>query len=238
MGDIVEIGASIFQMSQRRLETVSQNVANVQTPGYQSFTSFQTELTAQADAVSSVFSASPAMTSLLQESRSFDQGELKLSGNAMDFALSGEGLFAVREVGEVQNSFTLTRNGRFEVNSGGFVTDAFGRRLQTADRQDLKISSMDITVAADGMIFENEQPIDKIGIFTPSKQEGALPELTQNLDEAAFELRQGMIEASNVSLPSEMIEMMAAVRQAETGSRILQTYDTLMGQAISSFGQR
>ena len=224
-------------MSQRRIETVSQNVANVQTPGYQSLMSFQTELTSQTEAVSRAFSAESALATIMQENRSFDQGELKLSGNTMDFALSGSGLFAVRDDSAGQDSFSLTRNGRFEVGAGGFVMDAMGRRLQTADGQDLKVSSMAITVLPGGMVFESDQPIDKIGVFAPSNQEGALAALPESLEASNFEIRQGMIESSNVSLPSEMIEMMEAVRQAETGSRIIQTYDTLMGQAISSFGQ-
>jgi len=44
MSGVAEIGASMMKVSERRLEGVSQNVSNVQTPGYQSVTSFQTEL--------------------------------------------------------------------------------------------------------------------------------------------------------------------------------------------------
>ena len=50
-------------------------------------------------------------------------------------------------------------------------------------------------------------------------------------------LRQGMVENSNVSIGDEMVAMTAAVRQTETGARLVQIYDDLLGRAISSFGQ-
>jgi flagellar basal-body rod protein FlgG len=50
-------------------------------------------------------------------------------------------------------------------------------------------------------------------------------------------LRQGMVEGSNVSLGSEMVTMMTAVREAESGARLLQVYDDLIGRAITTFGQ-
>jgi flagellar basal-body rod protein FlgG len=46
-----------------------------------------------------------------------------------------------------------------------------------------------------------------------------------------------MVEASNVSLGDEMVGMMQALRQAESGARLVQVYDDLMGRAITSFGQ-
>jgi flagellar basal-body rod protein FlgG len=46
-----------------------------------------------------------------------------------------------------------------------------------------------------------------------------------------------MVEASNVSVGDEMVTMMASLRQAESGSRLVQTYDDLLGRAITTFGQ-
>ena len=50
-------------------------------------------------------------------------------------------------------------------------------------------------------------------------------------------VRQGMIEGSNVDLPVEMLSTMAALRQAEIGARVVQTYDSLIGQTISTLGR-
>ena len=53
----------------------------------------------------------------------------------------------------------------------------------------------------------------------------------------AYVLRQAMVETSNVTMASEMVGMMAAVREAETGAKLVQVYDDLMGRALTAFGQ-
>ena len=50
-------------------------------------------------------------------------------------------------------------------------------------------------------------------------------------------VRQGFLESSNVALGDEMIALMEAVRRAETGQRLMNVYDDLMGRAIITFGQ-
>ena len=45
------------------------------------------------------------------------------------------------------------------------------------------------------------------------------------------------LEASNVSLGSEMVTIMAALREAQSGQRLMNVYDDLMGHAITTFGQ-
>ena len=49
-------------------------------------------------------------------------------------------------------------------------------------------------------------------------------------------VRQGMLEASNVSLGDEMTHTMVAVLQAESAAKLIQLYDELMGRAASVFG--
>ncbi len=49
-------------------------------------------------------------------------------------------------------------------------------------------------------------------------------------------VRQGMLEGSNVTLGDEMTQSMVAVRQAESGARLIQLYDELIGRAVSAFG--
>ena len=50
-------------------------------------------------------------------------------------------------------------------------------------------------------------------------------------------VRQGMVEASNVSMADEMLALMAALRSAESAQRVVQVYDDLMGRALTAFGQ-
>lgn len=56
------------------------------------------------------------------------------------------------------------------------------------------------------------------------------------VDTDAAEVRTGMLEASNVTLGDEMTQTMVAMRQAESGARLIQLYDELMGRAAVTFG--
>ena len=57
------------------------------------------------------------------------------------------------------------------------------------------------------------------------------------IEVVAPQIRQGEIEASNVSTGDEMIAVMEAVRRAESAQRMVNVYDDLMGRALTAFGQ-
>jgi flagellar basal-body rod protein FlgG len=94
-------------------------------------------------------------------------------------------------------------------------------------------------------VLEDGLPIARLGVF--EAVEGATIEalggaLFRASDGAMREVetplvRQGMLESANVDLSREMIDMMAAMRQAEIGARIVQAYDGLVGQSITTFGR-
>ena len=50
-------------------------------------------------------------------------------------------------------------------------------------------------------------------------------------------VRQGMLEASNVSTATEMVRVMEALRRAEGGQRLVNVYDDLMGNVITALGR-
>lgn len=102
-----------------------------------------------------------------------------------------------------------------------------------------------VTIEQDGTIVDDGRPVARIGVYVTDAAAGM-----RALDGSTFQieaghatevanpmLRQGMVEASNVSIGDEMVTMMSALRQAESGSRLVQTYDDLLGRAITTFGQ-
>ena len=234
---IAEIGASALQMSERRLAAISQNIANIQTSGYQSIETFQVAIGEGNISVSNIFQNPGPEGNLVDSYRNPNTGELKATGDNFSFALSGKGYFALRNPNGPEDIFDISRNGSFGLSSAGFVVDARGWRVQNVDGQDIRLLSDDITVESDGTIFEQGRPVDKFGVFVEPTQRVDFSTLPETAEPSDFVLRQGMSETANVSLPDQMVEMMQVIRQAETGSRIIQAYDTLLGQAISTFGQ-
>lgn len=234
MGDIVGIASEILSASQQRLEITAHNVANARTAGFKRQAVFADMLIggeARADSVSGD-----------GRRTDFTPGALSESGNPFDLALSGPGFFQLR-AGE--QTF-YSRNGQFSLTEAGRLQTAGGFVLQQQGGGDLILAGREATFLEDGIVLELGRPVARVGVYRAADP-GAMtawggayftaPDDVMNADSAPM-VRQGMVEAANVVLADEMVGMMEAIRQAEIGARMVQTYDTLMGQVISTFGRR
>jgi flagellar basal-body rod protein FlgG len=161
--------------------------------------------------------------------------------NPLDLAISGAGFFQLR----AGNDIVYSRQGQFRLSDDGSVVTPQGHVLQQAGGGDLLLERAGVTILEDGQVLDGERPVGRIALFAPASPDVAVQSLGGSLFGFAGEaveadasgLRQGMVEASNVSMGDEMVSMMAAVRQAEGGARLVQLYDDLMGRAITAFGQ-
>jgi flagellar basal-body rod protein FlgG len=233
MADLIESARGILSVSERRMEATANNVANLSTPGFKA-TSLYSDVSAETDLRASQTS--------LKERLDLDSGRLTKTNNPLDLAISGAGMFRLRGA---DGAISYSRSGQFKLASDGRVVTTQGLALQTLDGSDLVLANGNIKVLADGTVLDGERPIAKIGVFAPVKGVqvkplgGSLFAIPDSLveDVATPELRQGMLESSNVALADEMVSMMDALRQAEGGARLVQTYDDLMGRAISTLGQ-
>ena len=231
MTGLLEFGEIILGASQSRLDVVSRNVSNTSTPGYRTNVSYQATMTGASNARSSA----PSVYT------DFSQGGLRLTGRPLDLAVSGPGFFMVRS----EDRVFYTRDGQFERASDGRVTNEQGYSLQTAEGQDLVLTDAASEILSDGTLLENRLPVARIGLFEPGDSahldavSGTLFAAPENEMRASTStlVRQGMLETANVDMAGEMVEMMAALRLAEAGARVVQTYDSLIGQAISTFGR-
>lgn len=164
-----------------------------------------------------------------------------MTGKALDLAVSGDGFFKLRAGDEV----FYGRAGAFERSADGVVVDAQGMALQTIGGGDLVLGQGGVEILQDGTVLQGGAPVARIALDRPLRSDllqraggGLFRAPNDAMEEVASPaIRSGMLEASNVGMADEMVEMMAALRQAETGSRIVQLYDSLAGQSISTFGQ-
>lgn len=226
---LLELGEIILAASERRLETVSRNVANITTPGYKADVAFQDVLLEATSAAS------------LPHSTNFTQGGLRATGSPFDLALSGPGFLQVRDDERVY----YVRGGQFARTADGRLANPQGMMLQAAGGEDLLLGDGNIEFLGDGTVLEDALPVARLGVFDIEDEESLQAlggTLFQAPDAAMREVetplvRQGMLESANVDLSQEMVEMMAAMRQAEIGARIVQAYDGLVGQSITTFGR-
>jgi flagellar basal-body rod protein FlgG len=229
MSGLVESATAIMSVSERQLEIVSQNISNASTAGYKRVQGFADVLAARA-----------ADAGPLASRTDLAQGGMQSTGNPLDLAISGAGFFLLRD----GDSMIYSRQGQFRRSEDGTVVNALGHVLQQAGGGDLVLTGGAVQIVEDGTVLDAGQPVARIGLFAPrdaaalevhggsrfTAAEGVMEEAPAAI------LRQGMIETSNVQMGEEMVTMMAAMRSAETGSRLVQIYDDLIGRAITSFG--
>lgn len=232
MADLVESAHGILSTTERRLESVANNVANLTTAGYKSERLY-------SDMSAGVSGRAPEI--LLTGRVDLHQGRLSKTGNSLDLAIAGRGMFRLSgSDGEVRYS----RSGQFRIADGRLVT-SHGLALQSADGGDVPAPHANIRVLADGTVLDRDIPIARIALHVPAPGAsitaagGSLFTIFHDQSEEVRDpqILQGMVEASNVSLADEMVSMMDALRQAESGARLVQAYDDLVGRAINTFGQ-
>lgn len=230
---LLEIGEIVLATAERRLEIVSRNIANGSTSGFKKQTSFDEVLTrvANADGAKNVQRAFV----------DFAQGAMRATGRPLDLAIAGDGFFRVRSD---TNAYYYTRNGEFDLGPNGQLINSQGMALQSVNGGDIILSGQAIEILEDGVILENSLPVGQIGLFSPENIEelsdvgGALFSTTQAPPAStSARLRQRMVESANVQMSDEMVAMMEALRAAEIGSKIIQTYDALVDKSISTFGK-
>ena len=233
MSDLIDSATSILVSSERRSQSSAQNIANISTNGYKKQVDFSLLLE----------NPDPALpkTPEIAFAHDFAQGQMIETGGALDLAISGPAFLSLRD----GNSLVLSRGGGFTRTDEGQLMAGAGQILQQAGGGDLIVSENDLKILSDGTVLENGLPTGSVALFEAPAEVSIATRggSVFTADMAAMQpassstLRQGFVEKSNVVLSEEMIGMMTAVRQAESGSRVVQIYDQLIGQAITTFSR-
>jgi flagellar basal-body rod protein FlgF len=231
LSGLADLAVSTITQSQRRVEIAAQNIANATTPAYKRRVAFASLVRGAT--------LGDVATSSVDAAIDFRAGQLSLTGRSSDFAIEGPGFFELRR----EDKTIYTRQAQFTVDRDGRLVDVQGYALQMTDGRDLVVAGSTFTVAGDGTVTEDGKAIGRIAMFA-ARDEHRLDPVNGGFRAAAGDMiysddlsvRQGALEASNVTLGDEMVGMMEALRRAEAGQRVMNVYDDLMGRVITTFG--
>ncbi len=115
-----------LQAAQSNIDTIGNNVANVNTVG---FKSFSTQLSDQFSNSLSDAMGGPVPgdgVSLTGLSQLFSEGALQQTGNPLDVAVNGSGFYQVL----TSSGIAYTRDGSFQISNNGFLVAADGSKVQ------------------------------------------------------------------------------------------------------------
>jgi flagellar basal-body rod protein FlgF len=231
------LGTAVSALSgaERRVEIAARNVANATTPGYKREVAFA-EIVEAVPRDGQLASSEPRTGSV----RHHDQAILIESGNPLDLAIDGDGFVLVRQ----GDRLFASRGGQFRMADDGRLIDADGRSLQQAGGGDLVIEAGALTVHADGTALVDELPMGAVGFYAGKGLDGSDWLAGVPLEHAGLmeesergELRQGMLERSNVALSDEMVGLMQTQRMAEAAAQLIRAYDQLTASAAATFNR-
>ena len=145
------------------------------------------------------------------------------------------------KIGEV-----FTRDGNFRLTKDGHVTDVYGNQLRTESGVlQVPLDSEDISIGVDGTVSVNNQVIDKVKVVDFENYD-YIEKFGDNLyqtvagateKEAEAQVLQGYIEQSNVNSVREMVNLITITRAYEAGQKMIQSSDSIMDSAVNSVGR-
>lgn len=241
---------------QNRLDVITNNMANASTYGFKSegatSQSFD-DVYAVKIKDSSVNYASErlgAMSMGVQIGETYTdyaQGALQETGEPYDVAIAGNGFFKIsftNKAGETSvkytrdGSFTLNNQGYLVTKDGDFVLDTNNNRIQldtnaTSSMDDMGyIYQNGAQVAQIGIVdFQDYNYLEKYGENMYNLVEGG------NIIESTARVKVGYLEASNVNIVSEMVEMISITRAYEANQKVITTIDGTLDKAVNQVGK-
>lgn len=231
----------------RNLNVISNNMANVSTPGFKKDTflssTFKEEMVARTGNIDkknpTQLGASSQIRMAELTATAFGQGALEETGLALDVALLSEGFFQIQTyTGEVG----YTRNGSFILDDQGYLSLQNVGRVMGVNGP-IQLSSDQINIDTYGNITDKSGNfIDKLGVvdfldYTQiTKNDNGLFTGAQGFPVAA-QMVQGQVERSNVSALDEMTAMMSSQRALQSAAQVLKMHDQIMAKAVTEIGR-
>ena len=239
---------------QLNLDTISNNLANVNTTGFKAQTAEFQDLIYQTYRLSGASAGANASqpvsmqvglgTMFSSTATDFSNGPLQSTNNPLNLAITGEGFFKVQLP---NGSEAYTRDGSFTTDQNGNLVTGDGYTV--SPNITIPAGATQVTIAQNGTVSclkpgQNQpQQLGQIKLYMFSNP-GGLTRLGQNLyapggasgdatetdpgDNGAGQIQSGFLEGSNVQIVSEMIHMITAQRAYEINSKAVQTADDML----------
>jgi flagellar basal-body rod protein FlgF len=223
---------------ERRLETIADKVANMNTVGYRATgVSFESLIAKAGDArLGYASSGSDFISRRL--------GGLIKTDNTLDFAVQGDGWFGI----QTPQGTAYTRDGRVQIDESGTLRTMSGDPLLDAGGAPILVDSAagPLNVSADGMITQNGRQVGAIGLFAidptanlkRAENSSVVPDkpATPVLDFTRDGVVQGAVEGSNVDPVREMTRLIEVTRAFDGVAAETSQSETSLQDAIKALG--
>jgi flagellar basal-body rod protein FlgF len=243
---IYQSAASLSAL-ERWQDSVTQNIASSQLPGYRAHkTGFSAQAAGQfqGGSTSSTEAGQSAIFPLATDSVSFLPGESQRTDRELDASIQGPGFF---EVQAADGTKQYTRDGEFQIQPDNTVTTASGQKVMTVGGSPLTLipSGGSVVINTDGSVTQNGTSLGTLSIqtFSDTSQLTAGPNGTYvpaaGMAPIAVDkpnVLQGYLEGSNVSATHEMVDLITISRAYESNQKMISTVDQEMQKTLDALG--
>lgn len=230
MDKVVYLAGQAAKSLMARQDNVSNNLANVSTPGFRAQMMALRSAPVQGPGTNVREYAAETVTGF-----NASGGSINTTGRDLDIAIEGAGWFAV-QAGDGREAYS--RSGALQVNADGILTTSEGRPLRSDAGAPLEVPAAHrVQIEGDGSVTalpldpKNKavQALGRIKLVSPEARD-----LTRG-DDGLFRLRNGQdaprvetvrvssgaLETSNVNAAETMVQMIAAARQYEANLKVI-----------------
>jgi flagellar basal-body rod protein FlgF len=228
-GIYVSMNGAAARMAQ--LESVSDNLANVETPGFKAERPAFEAFLANADARATASKVYPAAVSTRVD---LSLGTVVVTNEPLDVLPTGDSFLGVL----TDKGVALTRNGHLMVDANGALTSAGHPVVDTEGQAIAAPPNTKVRIDPSGAVFADAVRIAQVGLWEPKGPVDRIgPSLLAPQDPAsvapsADQLRIGQLEKSNSTALEATVQLIAAQRHFETSMQALQTYKKLDDRAV------
>ena len=246
MIDALYISASGLRSGQKQIDVISNNVANMNTPGFKrGRVNFVEVATAGvAAATGSPVESTGNGTRIHSTTTMFGEGELRATQNPLDLAILGAGFF---EFEAEDGTLVYSRDGQFRLDAEGQLVNVQGLRLSRpvqipADATQVRIAPTgEVTALLAGQAERSLLGVIELTAFAASDALVAIGDNRFTAPEAAGapaygrpgdtgfgKVQQGYVEMANVEMVEEMTALVLAQRAYQLNARVLQASDQIL----------
>ncbi|MBO5450532.1 MAG: flagellar basal-body rod protein FlgF [Lachnospiraceae bacterium] len=241
---------------QNKVDVIANNLANAATTGFKKEGStseaFDAVLAYKIKDQTSAFRGKKIGTMNLgvkigENYVDYSQGAFETTNNTYDLALSGKGFFCIEFTNKSgETSTKYTRDGSFTLNVDGYLVTKDGDYVLDEEGRHIKLDPLsDARIDENGTIFQNDQRVTTIGLedfedYNYLEHYGEnyyQPVEGATMIEADAKIFEGYLEASNVQVVSEMVELISATRTYESNQKVIQTIDETLDKAVNQLGK-
>lgn len=241
---------------QHRMDVLTNNLANSTTVGYkkegstsQSFDSvlaYKVKDTSESPNLPRRIGINNPGVKIGENYTDYTQGSFKITDNTYDLALSGNGFFTIEFTNKAGETSTMyTRDGSFSVNEAGELVTKDGDYVMGSNGRITLNPMLETSINSTGTIVQNGQVVDTLQI-TDFEDYNYLEKYGENLyravEGATFtnadaKVNSGYLEMSNVSVVTEMVDLITITRQYEANQKVIKAYDDTLEIATTQLGR-